>query len=131
MGTVLVFVGLAAVWTWQTTPHYSSTTRLFVSTSQADENSAYPGKLFATQRVASYADLVTSNQLAERVGRARRRPVRRLRDDGQRDQRARDGAPGDHRHDADPGWRATSPRPTPSSSLVDELETPGGETPRS
>ena len=49
------------------TPTYASTTRIFVSTSQTDENSAYTGNLFATQRVASYADLVTSNQLAERV----------------------------------------------------------------
>ena len=67
LGTVVVVMGLAAIYTFSVTPLYSSTTRLFVSTSQADENSAYTGNLFATQRVASYADLVTSNQLAERV----------------------------------------------------------------
>ncbi|MCY4726609.1 polysaccharide biosynthesis tyrosine autokinase [Nocardioides sp. STR2] len=67
LGSVLVVIAIAAVWTWTTTPLYSSSTRLFVSTSQTDENSAYTGNLFATQRVASYADLVTSNQLAERV----------------------------------------------------------------
>ena len=67
LGTVLAVLAIAAVWTWTTTPLYSSSTRLFVSTSQTDENSAYTGNLFATQRVASYADLVTSNQLAERV----------------------------------------------------------------
>jgi capsular exopolysaccharide synthesis family protein len=67
LGSVLVVVAIAAVWTWTVTPLYSSSTRIFVSTSQADENSAYTGNLFATQRVASYADLVTSNQLAERV----------------------------------------------------------------
>lgn len=67
LATVLAVVAIAAVWTWTTTPLYSSSTRLFVSTSQTDENSAYTGNLFATQRVASYADLVTSNQLAERV----------------------------------------------------------------
>ena len=67
LGSVLVVLAIAAVWTWSVTPLYSSSTRLFVSTSQTDENSAYTGNLFATQRVASYADLVTSNQLAERV----------------------------------------------------------------
>ncbi|MCP3420929.1 polysaccharide biosynthesis tyrosine autokinase [Nocardioides pinisoli] len=67
LGSVLVVLAVAAVWTWTVTPLYSSTTRIFVSTSQTDENSAYTGNLFATQRVASYADLVTSNQLAERV----------------------------------------------------------------
>ena len=67
LGSVVVLVALAAAYTWSVTPLYSSSTRLFISTSQADENSAYTGNLFATQRVASYADLVTSNQLAERV----------------------------------------------------------------
>ena len=67
LGSVLVVLAVAAVWTWSVTPTYASTTRIFVSTSQTDENSAYTGNLFATQRVASYADLVTSNQLAERV----------------------------------------------------------------
>jgi capsular exopolysaccharide synthesis family protein len=65
--TVLAVVAVAAIWTWTTTPLYSSSTRIFVSTSQTDESSAYTGNLFATQRVASYADLVTSNQLATRV----------------------------------------------------------------
>jgi capsular exopolysaccharide synthesis family protein len=67
VGTTVTLIAIAAIWTFSVTPIYSSTTRLFVSTSQADENSAYTGNLFATQRVASYADLVTSNQLAERV----------------------------------------------------------------
>ena len=67
LGSVLVVLAVAGVWTWTVTPMYASETRIFVSTSQADENSAYTGNLFATQRVASYADLVTSNQLAERV----------------------------------------------------------------
>jgi len=67
LGSVLVVLAVAAAWTWSVTPTYASTTRIFVSTSQTDENSAYTGNLFATQRVASYADLVTSNQLAERV----------------------------------------------------------------
>ena len=67
VGCLVLVIAVAAIWTWTVTPLYSSTTRIFVSTSQSDENSAYTGNLFATQRVASYADLVTSNQLAERV----------------------------------------------------------------
>ncbi|MEO5852288.1 MAG: polysaccharide biosynthesis tyrosine autokinase [Nocardioides sp.] len=63
-------MAVAALLTWQTTPLYSSTARLFVSTSPSDTNDAYTGGLFATQRVASYADLVQSTQLAERVGAA-------------------------------------------------------------
>ena len=64
LGAVLA---VAAVLTWTATPQFSSTSRLFISTSQSDENSAYTGNLFATQRVASYADLAGSNQLADRV----------------------------------------------------------------
>src|SRR6188768_686541 len=67
LGSVLVVLAVAGAWTWSVTPTYASTTRIFVSTSQTDENSAYTGNMLATQRVASYADLVTSNQLAERV----------------------------------------------------------------
>lgn len=64
---LLLAVAAAAALTWAATPQYSSSTRLFISTSQSDESSAYTGNLFATQRVTSYADLVTSRQLAERV----------------------------------------------------------------
>ncbi|MGZ4626636.1 MAG: YveK family protein, partial [Kineosporiaceae bacterium] len=57
----------AALLTWQTTPLYSSSTKIFVATTQSDTAAAYQGNLFATQRVASYADLVGSRKLAERV----------------------------------------------------------------
>jgi len=60
----------AALLTWQSTPQYSSSTRLFVSTSESDSSAAYTGNLFASQRVTSYADLVTSRQLGERVSAA-------------------------------------------------------------
>ena len=70
LGSVLVVLAVAGVWTWSVTPLYSSTTRLFVSTSQTDESSAYTGNLFATQRVTSYADLVTSRALADKVSDA-------------------------------------------------------------
>ena len=64
---LLVTVAVAGVVTWQTTPQYASTARLFVSTSPSDASQAYQGGLFATQRVASYADLIQSQQLAEQV----------------------------------------------------------------
>jgi capsular exopolysaccharide synthesis family protein len=65
---LLLCVGAAAFLTWQSTPQYSSTARLFIATSQADVNSAYTGGLFATQRVTSYADIVPkSNHLADAV----------------------------------------------------------------
>ena len=57
----------AAVLTFTSTPQYASSTRLFVSTSESDSSAAYTGNLFATQRVASYADLVGSRQVAEQV----------------------------------------------------------------
>ena len=61
-------MGLAALLTWQATPLYSSSARLFVATSESDVSSAYQGGLFATQRVESYADIVPkSRKLAEQV----------------------------------------------------------------
>ena len=67
VASLAVVMAVAAVITWSTTPQYSSTARLFISTSQSDESSAYTSNLFATQRVASYADLAGSNMLADRV----------------------------------------------------------------
>lgn len=70
---VLCFVAVlatATAITFQTTPQYASSTRLFVSTSESDSSAAYTGNLFATQRVTSYADLVGSRQLAENVSQA-------------------------------------------------------------
>lgn len=61
-------LGAAAAVTTLTTPQYASSARLFVSTGEQDAASAYQGGLFATQRVASYADLVQSRELAETVG---------------------------------------------------------------
>ena len=67
LGCLVLAIGAAGVLTWQTTPLYESSTRLFVSTSESDVSQAYQGGLFATQRVSSYADLVQSRELAERV----------------------------------------------------------------
>jgi capsular exopolysaccharide synthesis family protein len=64
---LLFTMAAAALLTWQTTPLYASSTRLFVSTSPADTSDAYQGNLFATQRITSYAALVKDRPLAERV----------------------------------------------------------------
>ena len=46
----------AAAITPQATAQYDSSTRPFISTSESDSSAAYTGNLFATQRVAPYAD---------------------------------------------------------------------------
>lgn len=67
---LLLSVGAAAFITWQSTPQYASTARLFVATNQGNADSAYTGNLFASERVTSYADLVPkSTSLAEEVAR--------------------------------------------------------------
>lgn len=67
---LMICVSAAAFLTWQTTPQYSSTARLFVATSQGNVDSAYTGNLFASERVTSYADLVPkSSRIAEEVTR--------------------------------------------------------------
>lgn len=67
VATLVVALAVAGAFTLQATPQYDSSTRIFVSTSESDSSSAYTGNLFATQRVASYADLVGSRQLADQV----------------------------------------------------------------
>jgi capsular exopolysaccharide synthesis family protein len=64
---LLAAVATAGLLTWQTTPLYASSTRLFVSTSPSDTADAYQGSLFATQRIQSYAALVKDRPLAEKV----------------------------------------------------------------
>ena len=64
---LLMAVGVAALLTLQVTPRYASTSRLFVSTPGSDTSAAYQGGLFSQQRVASYADLVTGDEIAQRV----------------------------------------------------------------
>jgi capsular exopolysaccharide synthesis family protein len=64
---LLVAVGAAALLTLRATPQYASTSRLFVSTPGSDTSAAYQGGLFSQQRVASYADLVTGDEIAQRV----------------------------------------------------------------
>lgn len=63
-----VTIALAALLTWNSTPQYSSSTRLFVSTSGAsDDSQAAQGGQFSLQRVKSYADLVSGEKIASRV----------------------------------------------------------------
>ncbi|MFC5676791.1 polysaccharide biosynthesis tyrosine autokinase [Aeromicrobium endophyticum] len=67
--TALVTVAIAAVLTWQATPQYSSSARMFVSTqgSTEDAGQANQGGQFSVQRVKSYADLLTGQEIARRV----------------------------------------------------------------
>lgn len=65
---ILAFVALMSAVTLTSTPQYSSTTRLFVSTSGgSDDTQAYQGGLFSQGRVKSYADLIGGESIAQRV----------------------------------------------------------------
>ena len=64
----LLALATAGVITWQTTPLYAASTRLFVSTPGSDDSAAaYQGNLFSQQRVTSYAELIEGDRLAIRV----------------------------------------------------------------
>ena len=65
--STLVAVALALLFTLTATPQYKSTARLFVSTSQSDTADAYQGGLFSQQRVKSYANLLTGEEISRRV----------------------------------------------------------------
>lgn len=66
--TVLVGIGVGLVATRIATPEYMSTARLFVSTTGGTSSTeSYQGDQFSQQRTASYAYMLTSDQLAQRV----------------------------------------------------------------
>ncbi len=67
LGCMVAAIAVAGIVTFQMTPQYSSSARLFVSTSQSDSSQAYQGSLFSEQRVTSYADLVSGQELSRRV----------------------------------------------------------------
>ena len=67
LSSVIVAVGVAAGVTFTMTPQYASTTGLFVSTTPSDSGEAYQGSLFSAQRITSYADLATGQELSRRV----------------------------------------------------------------
>lgn len=57
----------AGLYTLLQAPVYASDARLFISTSESDAATAAAGGQFSTQRVKSYADLIGSRELANRV----------------------------------------------------------------
>lgn len=66
--SVLTFMAIAALLTLRTTPQYSSSSRLFISTPGASSDSqALQGGQFSLQRVTSYAELVSGEEIASRV----------------------------------------------------------------
>jgi capsular exopolysaccharide synthesis family protein len=62
-----VVLAVAAVMTIRTTPQYESQAQVFISTQDSSGENAYQGGMFSSQRVTSYASLVTSRDLANRV----------------------------------------------------------------
>ncbi|HYN94481.1 MAG TPA: polysaccharide biosynthesis tyrosine autokinase [Pilimelia sp.] len=60
-------VGLAALVNVRTPAQYAASVTFFVTTPNNGATSAYQGGLFSQQRVKSYADLLTSDRLAEGV----------------------------------------------------------------
>ena len=63
----LLTVGLGTLLTLRATPQYSSSARLFISTSQSDTADALQGGTFSLQRVKSYANLLTGEEISRRV----------------------------------------------------------------
>lgn len=63
----LATIAIAALLTLNSTPQYASSARLFVSTSGSDDSQALQGSQFSLQRVKSYADLLTGQEIARRV----------------------------------------------------------------
>ncbi len=67
VSSVVVAVGVAAAVTFNMTPQYASTAGLFVSTTPSNSGEAYQGSLFSAQRITSYAELTTGQELSRRV----------------------------------------------------------------
>lgn len=64
----LVGGGAAAGITWLTTPTYTSTTELFISTTDSTSTqAAFTGSQFSQERLASYAELLRGERLAGQV----------------------------------------------------------------
>jgi len=63
----LLGVGVAAALTLSSTPQYASSARLFISTSASTDSLAFQGGQFSLQRVKSYADLLSGQEVARRV----------------------------------------------------------------
>lgn len=65
----LLGLGIAGALTFSATPQYQASSRLFISTTQNSTTQAYQTDLFAQQRITSYASLVTTRKLAEKVSK--------------------------------------------------------------
>ncbi|RZU76401.1 capsular exopolysaccharide synthesis family protein [Micromonospora kangleipakensis] len=65
--TLMVALGTAALVTVRTPPRYMASVTFFVTTPSQGVTDAYQGGLFLQQRVKSYADLLTSDRLAQSV----------------------------------------------------------------
>lgn len=65
--TSVMAIGVALLLTTSATPMYKSSARLFVTTAQSDTSDAYQGGLFSQQRVKSYANLLTGEEISRRV----------------------------------------------------------------
>ncbi|MEU3455143.1 polysaccharide biosynthesis tyrosine autokinase [Micromonospora sp. NPDC006766] len=65
--TVMVALGTAALITVRTPAQYQASVTFFVTTPSQGVSDAYAGGLFLQQRVKSYADLLTSDRLAQSV----------------------------------------------------------------
>lgn len=63
----LVVLSGAAIFTLTSTPQYSSSARLYVSSAQSNSAAALQSGLLSEQRITSYADLAKSRKLAETV----------------------------------------------------------------
>jgi capsular exopolysaccharide synthesis family protein len=67
LATVMVGLGAAGLVTVRTEPLYTSSVTFFVTMQSQGVTDAYQGGLFLQQRVKSYADLLTSDRLAQSV----------------------------------------------------------------
>ena len=65
--TVMVALGASAFVTVRAQPRYVASVTFFVTTPNPGVSDAYQGGLFLQQRVKSYADLLTSDRLAQSV----------------------------------------------------------------
>ncbi len=65
--TLMAALGTAAVLTVRTPPRYEASVGFFVTTPSQGVTDAYQGGLFLQQRVKSYADLLSSDRLAQSV----------------------------------------------------------------
>ncbi|SCL33206.1 protein-tyrosine kinase [Micromonospora rhizosphaerae] len=65
--TLVVALATAALITVRTTPRYVASVTFFVASPSQGATDAYQGSLLSQQRVKSYADLLTSDRLAQTV----------------------------------------------------------------